>query len=123
MIRLVHIVITVLYAFSIIGMHVDLHWCSGELASLEINSIHQPNCGCDDELESDSCCADAGIYLKVGDDHSFHAAKKEFQAQAVILKSYVAEFKKVVITKNFADTYTTDLPPPDILNRTCCFLI
>jgi hypothetical protein len=104
-------------------MHVDMHWCSGELASLTINSMHHSGCGCDDDELSDSCCADADLYLKVADNHSSQASSFSFQLFYSLTQPTEFSICEEIISPNEIVYHTLDLPPPDILNLICSYII
>ncbi len=123
MLKLIHILITSIYAFSITGMHVDMHWCSGELASLTINSIHHSGCGCDDDELSESCCADADLYLKVADNHSSQASSFSFQLFYSLTQPTEFSIYEEIISLDEIVYHALDLPPPDILNLICSYII
>jgi hypothetical protein len=123
MIKLIHILITSIYAFSITGMHVDMHWCSGELASLAINSMHHSGCGCDENEISDSCCADADLYLKVADNHSSQASTFSLQLFCTLTQATEFNITEEIISPFEIIYHATDLPPPDILSWICTYII
>ncbi len=123
MLKFFHILLAIVYAFSITGMHVDMHWCEGELASVSINSMHQPGCSCSGEELSDNCCADAGLYLKVADNHSSPFSSFIIQSLHVLTSTVDINIKIDTVSVSDFVFKALDLPPPDILQWICCYII
>jgi hypothetical protein len=124
--RLIYMFIALVYSVGVTGMHVNLHWCSGELASMNINTISDGACGCDDEDEADSCCADSELYFKVDNTHagSSGIALPAFASYSVPETPIHIRTNFFVDYKNAFQFLRQDfLPPPDILKINCCFLI
>lgn len=125
-VRILYMFIALAYSIGVTGMHVNLHWCSGELASMNINTLDHGSCGCDDEREADGCCADAGIYFKVDNSHSASSGSvlPAFVASAACLAPKVnLNYSFVGYQKAYRNIRQDVLPPPDIVKKNCCFLI
>jgi len=113
------------YSVGVTGLHVNLHWCSGELASMNINAIEHDGCGCDEDGATD-CCADAGFYVKVDNNHSAASGiVVPMLSQVALIPLQYLVLKTVDQSKfEFRNLLqSADLPPPDLLIKHCCYLI
>jgi hypothetical protein len=125
MIRFIYMLVAFVYSVGVTGLHVNLHWCSGQLASMNINTLEHAGCGCDDEEASD-CCADAGFYVKVDNSHSAASGLVIPTLSQVALISLTYLDLRTVSTSKFEFRnffQSVDLPPPDLLVKHCCYLI
>lgn len=67
--KLTIICIAILYTLITSGFSVNLHYCMGELASVDLHDSHDEGCGkCGMPVKGD-CCKDEAKFLKLNDTH------------------------------------------------------
>lgn len=62
------IFLLLLFLISNSGVTVNLHWCGGKLASIDLFPDGEPRCTCGDGAMKPNCCKDITIQLKANDE-------------------------------------------------------
>ena len=57
------------YLTSVSGMSLNLHWCGGKLASIDLFETDGHNCPCGTKGMKSGCCKDKVLVLKMNDAH------------------------------------------------------
>jgi hypothetical protein len=103
-----------LYVFSVIGIALSMHFCSGKLADVGLyaNKTACKFCKKEKQTAENSCCKNTKVEVKVKDDHQGKAAFKlpKVASFAILFSPRLAEIVKTFLP-TFFSKFNNKAPP------------
>ena len=121
-------ILAIFYLAVASGVSVNMHYCMGELASVDYGHKDEGNCGkCGMPDNGSACCHTESAFIKLQDDHqsaSAHFSFKQPEAPAVFTPVYAApEVKAYASIPGGSIHAPPDKNSPDVYLYNCVFRI
>jgi hypothetical protein len=107
------IIISILYISLSISAAINVHFCSGEIESVNINVVANICCCGADEMDSD-CCKNESLILELDTDQTITSVQNILPEQIVILTLIIDRFELLAENNNDVITNNYFIPPPNI---------
>jgi hypothetical protein len=123
--RFVAIILSILYISLSTSAAINVHFCCGEIESVNIN-VEANTCCCGaDEMDSD-CCKNESLILELDTDQTITTVNKILPEQVILFTFIVDQFELLVENNNDVITNNYFIPPPNnqpiwLLNCTFTF--
>lgn len=115
-------ILAILYMAVTSGIAVELHYCMGDKAGMELYGSSSPTCGkCGMTDKDNGCCHDDYKFYKISDSHKTVSNDIDFSAPtfAVLNDQYVYNWQ---VPSNSVFTAENNHSPPDYTAPSACIM-
>ncbi|MGE7774325.1 HYC_CC_PP family protein [Chitinophaga sp. NPDC101104] len=122
------ICIAILYSLITSGFSVNVHYCMGELASVDLHDSHDEGCNKCGMEKKGECCKDEARFVKYDDSHQGAKAGVSLPEPSPVILTLLqpAWQPSLAAAPVFAEWAPINAPPPNgvpLYKQFCLFLI
>ena len=124
--KIVALILAVLYFTTTSGMVINIHYCMGEVFSVEINKSAKEECNKCGAKSKSGCCNTQLKIVKLNEVHqpvtvNTNTSPASIEVASLVTTNFIVY--NTVLDKEGDDNSPPILSPPDIFIKNCVFLV